>query len=299
MKARDSDGPRAALPHTDPLRAGPSVAQVMEAVLASVKYAGVDPAWVAELAAQELAKGFRVKEAIKQVKNRLHQSVGAYWAERADFAGWLDAIDRAEDESALRATLLEIMRAHYSTRERLPILPDFYATLFADLPPIRYVLDLGCGLNLLALPWMALPAATPYFACDVDRTQMHFLAEWLAHAGRPGQAFVWSLFDSAPPTAALLEDTGGTDVGAGVALLLKTIPCLEQLDRRIGPRLLASVTAPILIVSFPAHSLGGRRKGMLEHYAAHMDALLASRAWRVERFEFASELVFRIHRGET
>jgi hypothetical protein len=71
-----------------------------------------------------------------------------------------------------------------------------------------------------------------------------------------------------------------------VALLLKIVPCLTQLDKAIGARLLDAVTARVLIVSFPAQSLGGRRKGMVATYAAQMEALLAGRAWPVERFEF-------------
>ncbi|MFN3979479.1 MAG: hypothetical protein ACK4SA_03715, partial [Caldilinea sp.] len=62
-------------------------------------------------------------------------------------------------------------------------------------------------------------------------------------------------------------------------------------------RLLDELTARVLIVSFPAQSLGGRRKGMVETYAAQMDALLTGRDWAVERFEFVSELVFRIRRN--
>ena len=56
-----------------------SIEEVVQAVLASAKYAQIDPALAAEIAAQELAKGARAKDAIKQVKRRLHQSVAAYW----------------------------------------------------------------------------------------------------------------------------------------------------------------------------------------------------------------------------
>jgi 16S rRNA (guanine(1405)-N(7))-methyltransferase len=311
------------------------VEEVVQAVLASAKYAEIDPALAAEVAAQELAKGARAKDAIKQVKRRLHQSVAAYWDGRADFAAWRTALDAAPDAASLRAALLPIMQAHHSTRERLPILDEFYHTIFDGLGPIRSVLDLGCGLNPLALPWMKLPADAAYFACDVDRAQMDFLAWWLEKSGRRGRAFVWNLLDGAPHLDHLLAhdsdaetqrrgavqrkaeerplsvflpppDSPHLRVSASrqfpepldVALLLKLVPCLEQLDRRIGERLLDEATARVLIVSFPAQSLGGRRKGMIEHYTAHMDALLEGRGWGVERFVFASELLFRLHRNE-
>ncbi len=275
-------------PNPEERSRAPQVEEVAQAVLASAKYAAIDPALVAELAAQELAKGARVKEAVKQVKNRLHQSVAAYWDGRAHFAAWRAALEAAPDEEARRARLLAILHSHHSTRERLPFLEDFYRTLFGGIGPIRRVLDLGCGLNPLALPWMGLLAETAYFACDVDREQVAFLDWWLAFSARRGQAFAWNLLDGAPPM------TG--DPPCDVALLLKIVPCLAQLERQIGARLLDSVTAPVLIVSFPAQSLGGRRKGMVATYTAEMEALIAGRGWAVERFEFASELVFRLSR---
>lgn len=270
------------------------VEEVTQAVLASAKYAALDPALVREIAAQELAKGARVKDAVKQVKNRLHQSVAAYWDGRTDFATWRTTLAAASDTPSQRTALLAMMRAHHSTRERLPFLDAFYSTLFAGLGPIRRVLDLGCGLNPLALPWMNLPVDAAYHACDVDRAQMDFLAWWLAHSGRAGRAFVWNLLDGAPPgNGAPSEDESAP---FDVALLLKIVPCLTQLDKAIGARLLDAVTARVLIVSFPAQSLSGRRKGMVATYAAQMEALLAGRPWPVERFEFPSELVFRIRR---
>lgn len=285
----DASEPR---PDADATKAAVRAAQTVEvahAVRASAKYAAIDPALIVTIAAQELAKGARVKDAVKQVKNRLHQSVAAYWDRRADFTAWRAALEAAPDDAAQRTVLQTILRTHHSTRERMPMLAEFYRTLFGGLGPLRGVLDLGCGLNPLTLPWMGLPAETAYFACDVDRGQMDFLAWWLAHTGRRGQAFVWNLLDG-PPHAGSPMRAEQIDV----ALLLKVVPCLAQLDRQIGARLLDAVPAPVLIVSFPAQSLGGRRKGMIDHYSAEMNTLLAGRAWKVERFDFPSELVFRL-----
>ena len=77
-----------------------------------------------------------------------------------------------------------------------------------------------------------------------------------------------------------------------VAFVLKTIPCLEQVDKRIGSSLLDILGAKQLVVSFPIQSLGGKRKGMLQHYSAHFAELMAGRPWPVQRLEFESELVF-------
>jgi 16S rRNA (guanine(1405)-N(7))-methyltransferase len=176
------------------------------------------------------------------------------------------------------------MAHHTSTRERLPILDAFYSTLFTGLPPIKSVLDLACGLNALALPWMPLAGDVRYFAYDIYRDQVDFLNRCFPLLSCDGRAQVCDLLQCCP------------DKPADIALLLKTIPCLEQVDKDVGRRLLDGVNAPVVIVSFPVHSLGGHGKGMLDHYERHFYELVAGHPWQIERFVFATELVYRLRR---
>ncbi len=262
-----------------------AVDEVVAAVRQGAKYASVDAGLIAALARQELAKGRRPKDAVKEVKSRLHQSVAAYHAGRPDVAAWRNLLEGATDDESIRAACREVMAVHHSTRERLPSLDTFYATVLGDLPGVTTLLDLGCGLNPLALPWMGLTATATYLACDVDHAQMAFLGWWLDFQRQPGRAFVCNLLDGVPPAIGPVD----------VALLLKIVPCLEQQDRRLAERLLDELAARVLVISFPAQSLGGRRKGMVDTYTRRMDELLAGRPWRIDRFDFPSEVVFRVH----
>ncbi len=256
---------------------------LLNAVLSSTKYQHVAPALVRAIGEQELAKRRNLKEAIKATKNKLHQTVGAYWENRQAYTRWLATLHEAKvDPRELRTACATILAQHASTRERLPLLNDFYSTLFADLPPIQSILDLACGLNPLTVPWMPLTPGTTYHARDVDAAQMAFLQQALPPLGVVGDATVSNLLqpDSLPKV--------------DVILLLKAIPCLEQLDKTIGARLLATLQAPILIISYPAQSLGGRNKGMHDFYATHFGALVADSHWQVEQFTFETEIVFRL-----
>jgi 16S rRNA (guanine(1405)-N(7))-methyltransferase len=259
--------------------------QVVAAVLGSTKYRQIAPSLVQALAARELAHGARPKDAAKAVKNKLHQVAGAYQGEPLRMEAWLGQVRAAQEQGAdLRPLCRELLARHASTRERLPILDDFYGQLFAGLPPPRTLLDLACGLNPLALPWMGLPADCIYTACDIYADQAALLAGWFAAVDQPGEALLCDLLAGPPPRA------------ADVALLLKAIPCLQQLDRQIGTRLLDAINAPVLIVSYPVHSLGGRKHAMDEHYAAEFAQLVAGQPWQVDSFRFATELVYRIRR---
>ena len=265
------------------------VEEVVAAVQQGAKYASVDVTLIAALASQELAKGRKPKDAIKEVKSRLHQSVAAYHAGRPDFAAWRERLSQATGDGPLRAACREVMAMHHSTRERLPSLDTFYATVLGDLSGVTTLLDLGCGLNPLALPWMGLPPTTTYLACDVDHAQMNFLGWWFDFQRQPGRAFVHNLLTGVPQA----------DASVDVALLLKIVPCLEQQDRGLAERLLDDLRARVLVISFPAQSLGGRRKGMVDTYARRMDELLTGRPWCVERFDFPSEVVFRVYTEQT
>jgi 16S rRNA (guanine(1405)-N(7))-methyltransferase len=83
-----------------------------------------------------------------------------------------------------------------------------------------------------------------------------------------------------------------------LALVLKTIPCLEQVDKTAGQQILENLPARYLLVSFPGRSLGGRAKGMIENYEAHFRNLIKGKDWKLQRFEFQSELAFLIDKTE-
>lgn len=265
----------------------PALEALVAEVQSSPKYRTIHPGLVRRIAAQELAKGRKAREVVKAVRNKLHQVGGAYQEASIDYTKLTDelvTLPARLDDPALQTFCRRAMQQHASTRERLPILEKIFSQALAPLAPVTSLLDLACGLNPLALPWMPLAADAPYYACDIYSDQMEFLNRFLAHVGRPGRADLCDLTAELPAKR------------VQVALLLKTIPCLEQVDKSIGTRLLEGIPADHLLVSFPVASLGGRGKGMLENYEAHFTQLTSERAWRIQRFEFSSELAFLVSR---
>lgn len=261
--------------------------QLVENILASPKYKTVAPDFIQSIGAQELAKRRNLKEAVKTTKNKLHQVGGAYLKQSMDYFAWLAELRtaaQAEDRTDFLKVCARIMGYHTSTAERLPILAHFYTTILADLPPIKTVIDLACGLNPLAIPWMPLAANASYYAYDIYQDQIDFLNQFMAIAGVKGQAEARDIIHSCPTQP------------ADLAFMLKAIPCLEQVDKRAGERILEAVKARHLLVSFPVHSLGGRHKGMAVNYEARFWELVGNKDWSIRRFEFATELVFLISR---
>jgi 16S rRNA (guanine(1405)-N(7))-methyltransferase len=250
-------------------------------VRSSAKYRALSPALVQAVAEVELGKRRSARETLKAVRSKLHQVAGGFLAGGLDYERTLAALrSNADDQEALRRCCAALMAGHASTRERLPILGPLYERLFARLGPVGSILDLGCGLNPLAIPWMPLASGCTYHAYDVQTDLVDFLDAALPVLGVTGGAHL----------ADLTQET--IDRPADLALALKVLPSLEQLDRRAGARLLEALHVNHVVVSFPARSLGGREKGMLANYEARFRRLIAGRPWPVERLDFPTELVF-------
>ncbi len=248
--------------------------ELVTQVRTSAKYAQVNADLVRRIGALELAKRRSVKEAIKETKNTLHQVAGMF-ADKHTLP--LSLPSRLEGEG-----WKQVMAHHASTRERLPLLDSFYKSIFADLGPINSVLDVACGLNPLTIPWMGLAPNATYHAVDIYNDMMAFLQRAMDAMGVRGKA----------ESRDVVADCPRDEVD--VALVLKAIPCLEQLDKRAGEVLLDTIRARHIVVSFPTRTVGGRNIGMATSYDARFNSLIAHRNLNVKRYEFENELVFRI-----
>ena len=268
--------------------ANQQIDRLIEAVLASSKYKSIGIDFITYIGMQELSRHRNLKEAIKSTKNKLHQVGGAYQLSTPRYSVWLDELKfakRSSNKEHFLDTCKWIMQYHSSTRERLPILEQFYSTILANLPPINSVIDIACGLHPLAIPWMPLREHVQYFAYDIYEDMIGFLNDSLALMPVQGSGKMSDVIHSCP--------TQKVDV----AFILKAIPCLEQVDKLVGMRLLETINADHLVVSFPAHSLGGKSKGMATNYETRFYKQVAHKPWSIQRFAFPGELVFLVSKS--
>jgi 16S rRNA (guanine(1405)-N(7))-methyltransferase len=254
-------------------------AEIVERVRRSSRYRSVDPELVARLADEELPKARNRDDAVKRVKRRLHQAVGAFRSgrARAGKAAW-----PVHDADALRGACAEAMRRHASTRERLPHLDTFYTRVWRLTGVPGHVLDLGCGLGPLALPWMGIGAAR-YEASDVDAGTLEVVRGFLQAVEQAHSVTVHDLVAD-PPIA---------DSVADVALMLKLVTTLDRQDAEAAARLLRGLPARHAVVSFAARSLGGRG-GRERTYRERLDRLVrdAGRVRDVAEASVPNELAF-------
>lgn len=265
--------------------------ETLEALVVQVrrnpKYRAICESVIRQIGRRALLSQPRLKEAVKATRNKLHQIGGAYFTRPPDYVRWLEWLRKAHgDPDRLRRVCQEILKTHASTRERLPILERFYGEILGEIGPVRTVLDLACGLNPLAIPWTGLSPETRYLAVDMYADLADFLNAVFPLLGISGWAECRNVLEAVP-----MEPFD-------LALLLKALPCLEQITPGASEMVLGHLNARHVLISFPVHSLSGAEKGMRTHYEKQFGALIGSRSWRVRRFEFATELAFLLERLE-
>jgi 16S rRNA (guanine(1405)-N(7))-methyltransferase len=258
---------------------------IVAAVSSSKKYRTLCADTLRHIAAQELGRHASLKGMVKATKRRLHQVYAAFETEidYTELYQGLQAAHEAGNEDRFRAACRVALARHSSTRERLNILDRFYRAIWQHTNQPTSVLDLGCGLNPLALPWMELPEDVRYIPLDIDAERVGFLNRYLPLLGRQPLARCQDLVIHPP------------DDRVDVALLLKTSASLERQEERATVRLIEHLQAPFVVVSFAVQSLGGREKGMVEHYRAQFTAWTAERRWATVELPLETELVFVVH----
>jgi 16S rRNA (guanine(1405)-N(7))-methyltransferase len=260
-----------------------TIDDVVVAIRASSRYRHLDDTLIRRLAAQALVSSRgAVPEAIKRTKRHLHQVYGAYVNAKPRYERLLVRLREAHvaGTDAFRHELQAVMGAHASTRERVPNLEAFYAALFARVGAVTSIVDVGCGLNPLAIPWMALPAGGRYTAIDVDAALVSFVAGCLQWMPVTGQAIVADVVANPPRDP------------SDLALMLKMLPCLERQGRDAGVAVMRALNVKTIAVSFPVRSLGGRGKGMRENYGRAFEDVARREGWAAEPVAVPGELLY-------
>lgn len=261
------------------------ITNLVQKVQSRQKYESITPDLVRRLVEDALRRGLAGKPAVKDVRNKLHQIGGAYFRKTPEYQNLqerLKGLPHNPSSEEVKAFCKETMQLHASTAERLDFLESFFQTCLAPIAPVTSVLDLACGLNPLAIPWMPIAEDCTYFACDIYLDMLALVESFLKQMGLKGSAEPCDLTTRPPGQK------------TQVAFLLKSIPCLEQVDKKITTRLLNAIKSDHILVSFPIRSLGGRKKGMQDFYREHFFEILSAEVWEVQEFICGTELAFLV-----
>ena len=229
---------------------------------------------------------FEGKKAVKAAKNKLHQVYGSYWEtfHPQKIQRLLDKLPGKPGEESLKATALQIMKSHTSTAERLLFMEQFYFDLSREIETPGTVLDLACGLNPFAVLWMNLEPAVEYYAYDIDTRLIALMNTFFSYLSGSYQAGCTDLLVSVP------------EIEADVVFLFKTLPCLEQQEKGMSEKIITSLNARHIVISFPVKSLTGKSKGMENYYHTFAMNLIQRLNLEFFKLEYPTEIFYVIQK---
>ncbi len=238
-----------------------------------------------DLIIEESARHNNPNVVFQAVRQKLHNIVAPYLGD-PDYPTAQTAMQAAfasGNPQAVREFCLSMLASHASTRERIPLLDEFYNRLWQITGLPQTILDLACGMQPFALPWMGLPATTRYDAYDLHRPRIELINRFFELGGYPCRGYHQDILVTPPP------------VEADVALFFKEAHRFEQRRRGACLPFFRALRVRWLLVSLPISSLTGTRN--LEDRQRHlMETILAGQSWQVKEIRFENELVFCIQK---
>ncbi len=259
---------------------------VITAVKQSRKYSDTSEETIRQLAIEALQQHKRPKAAVKAVRTRLHSIMAPYLGDPdyVALATQLHAAYSAGDQCATKNLCWQALDGHLSTRERLPIMQEFYAQIFAVTGVPRRLMDIACGLNPLALPWMGLPDDVQFLAYDIHEPRIDFINHFFRLQALDPLARIQDVALRVP------QET------ADLALFLKEMPRFERNYPGTGRDFLQALRVRHLVVSFPSISTHGGRN-LVTRYREFFAQLTAGEQWPVTELIFPGEIVFIADKG--
>lgn len=254
---------------------------LVQEIKSSAKYHDTAEETIRGLVQIEAGRYKKPRQVAKAVRKRLH-GITAYYLGDTDYAQAEALLHRAfeqGDKGDVEDACRSILSAHPSTQERLEIIGQFYAEIFAVTGLPETLLDLACGLNPLTYPWMGVSNSLKFHAYDIYQPRIEFLNAYFRLQGLQPLAHLQDVIFHPP------QEPGD------VALILKEFPRLERNYQGAGVRLLQSLPVRFVVVSFPVVSLHGGRD-LEEHYRQSFEGLLAGLGWPATEIAFSNELVY-------
>lgn len=138
------------------------------------------------------------------------------------------------------------LETHSSTKERLSFYSKLYQKIFKITNKPKTILDLGCGLNPLSIPYMKLKNFS-YYAYDINRHDVKIVKEFFKKNKIKGKAEVKDVLK--------VKSYPNTDL----TFLFKMTDVLDRgKGHKTTEKLIKKIPTKFIIVSFPTITMSGK-----------------------------------------
>ena len=256
-------------------------------ILESRKYRNISEVTVRDVITYELARhGGSLKEIRRLVRKRLHRIWAAYLG-RPDPGAEIYSLQKAfaaGHEGEVEEICRRLLSSHQSSRERIPILSDFYRLIFSCTGAPERIHDLACAYNPFSFRWMGLPRSVRYHAYDINLGTVRLINSYMDLENLEPLAEHRDILCRPP------------EERADVAFLFKMYHCLEHRRNGAGWEVVERAPADWIAVTFPTRNLASRTVDIYGNYGKEIQDRVDERAWLMKRLDFSTEIVLLIRK---
>lgn len=171
------------------------------------------------------------------------------------------------------ANVRRVLQTHFSTSERMNFYPKIKQIIFSYKP--SSILDLGCGLNPLAIA----SKNVEYFASDIKKDELETVKNFFAENKINGKVFIYNL-------RKISDDLPAADI----CLIFKVLDILGEDNHSLSKKILKAVKCKIFIVSFAIRKLSGKK--MLFPERKWFERILKEFGWPFEKIYSENEVFY-------
>ncbi|MBR9676522.1 hypothetical protein GOV04_00080 [Candidatus Woesearchaeota archaeon] len=174
--------------------------------------------------------------------------------------------------------LIELLKTHKSTLERIPNLNKFYEIIFSVTKDPKTILDLGCGLNPLTYQWMFLDNVN-YTAVEINKADVLLLNEYFKIAKIKGVAL-----------KADLNKYSNTKK-YNVVFAFKV---LDMIDKKQVERLITNLNYKWFVATFSTKTI--KNKAMNLPYRRYLQLMLGRLNIKYKTIKIGDEIIYLIRK---
>ncbi len=184
-----------------------------------------------------------------------------------------------------RAELLDslningLLRTHTSTAERIEFYPKLNA-LLKNLK-IKSILDLGCGLNPIALA----SKGVKYYASDINKEELSLIEVFFKKNKIPGKVFICDL----------RKDDSFSLPKADICLLFKVLDIIEKKSHKLAENIILKSPCKYLLISFATKKLSGKPMNFPER--RWLELLINRLGYSYKTFSSNNEIFYLIDKS--
>ncbi len=215
----------------------------------SYRKTGIPRKTIEDVLKREITRFPKEADALKSTRAILHNVMAPYLGD-PDYKAEsikLEQIVVNQEKSESKDFCLQILARHDSTRERMPYMREFYQTILEITQSPHSILDLACGLNPFALPFMGLPKGVEYHAYDIHQPRVDLINSFFISQDIRALAKIRDVLLDPP------------QLNADAAFLFKEAHRMEKRRKGSSRELVNTLNAKVIFVSLPNRSLDGQR----------------------------------------